>query len=96
MSALGSRSKLRRIWGFSSDAKEAVAFALLGDRCLAGLPNSLPAVTGCGKCRNYGQDFPAASVSGTAEPISKAGISVKNSGSTPRPRRKRSISGQSG
>ena len=32
--------------GLSSDAKEAVAFALLADRCAAGQPNSLPGVTG--------------------------------------------------
>ncbi len=32
--------------GMSSDAKEAVAFALMGDRFLAGLPNTLPSVTG--------------------------------------------------
>lgn len=32
--------------GLSSDAKEAVAFALLADCTLAGLPGSLPAVTG--------------------------------------------------
>lgn len=35
--------------GFSSDAKEAVAFALLADRCLQGLPNTLPSVTGARK-----------------------------------------------
>lgn len=32
--------------GFNSDAKEAVAFALLADRCVRGLPNTLPSVTG--------------------------------------------------
>lgn len=32
--------------GLSSDAKEAVAFALLADRCVRGLPNTLPSVTG--------------------------------------------------
>ena len=41
--------------GFSSDAKEAVAFALLGDRCLAGLPNSLPAVTGAANAAIMGK-----------------------------------------
>ncbi|WP_251205263.1 anhydro-N-acetylmuramic acid kinase [Acetatifactor aquisgranensis] len=35
--------------GFSSDAKEAVAFALLADRCVRGLPNTLPSVTGAEK-----------------------------------------------
>ena len=32
--------------GWSSDAKEAIAFALMGDRYMAGLPNTLPSVTG--------------------------------------------------
>ena len=32
--------------GFSSDAKEAIAFAMMGDCCLRGICNSLPAVTG--------------------------------------------------
>lgn len=32
--------------GMSSDAKEAVAFAILGDRFMSGLPNTLPSVTG--------------------------------------------------
>lgn len=32
--------------GLSSDAKEAVAFAILADRCIQGLPNTLPSVTG--------------------------------------------------
>ena len=35
--------------GLSSDAKEAVAFALLADRCVRGLPNTLPSVTGAQK-----------------------------------------------
>ena len=35
--------------GFNSDAKEAVAFALLADRCIQGLPNTLPSVTGAKK-----------------------------------------------
>ncbi len=43
---LGVEVKTQEDVGLSSDAKEAVAFALLGDRCLAGLPNSLPSVTG--------------------------------------------------
>ena len=41
--------------GFSSDAKEAVAFAILGDRCLAGLPNSLPGVTGAANASVMGK-----------------------------------------
>ena len=32
--------------GWSSDAKEAVAFAVLADRCAMGEANSLPGVTG--------------------------------------------------
>lgn len=32
--------------GFSSDAKEAVAFALLADHAIRGIPNTLPSVTG--------------------------------------------------
>ncbi len=32
--------------GLDSDAKEAVAFALLADCCVRGLPNTLPSVTG--------------------------------------------------
>ena len=32
--------------GLNSDAKEAVAFALLADRCVRGMPNTLPSVTG--------------------------------------------------
>lgn len=35
--------------GLSSDAKEAVAFAILADRCMQGLPNTLPSVTGARK-----------------------------------------------
>lgn len=42
----GVEVKTQEDLGFSSDAKEAVAFAILGDRCLAGLSNSLPGVTG--------------------------------------------------
>ncbi len=33
-------------YGFPADAKEAIAFALLADRTLQGLPGNLPAVTG--------------------------------------------------
>ena len=42
----GVEVKTQEDLGYSSDAKEAVAFAILGDRCLAGLPNTLPGVTG--------------------------------------------------
>ena len=43
---MGVRVKTQEELGFSSDAKEAVAFALLADCCAAGRSNSLPAVTG--------------------------------------------------
>lgn len=46
MSALGVKVSTQEQHGFSSDAKEAVAFALLGDRFMAGLTNTLPSVTG--------------------------------------------------
>ena len=32
--------------GWSSDAKEAVAFAIMADRCVREKPNVLPSVTG--------------------------------------------------
>ena len=51
----GVEVKTQEDLGFSSDAKEAVAFALLGDRCLAGLPNSLPAVTGAANAAIIGK-----------------------------------------
>lgn len=51
----GVEVKTQEDLGFSSDAKEAVAFALLGDRCLAGLPNSLPAVTGAANAAIMGK-----------------------------------------
>lgn len=41
--------------GQSSDAKEAVAFALLADRCIRGLPNTLPSVTGARKASVMGK-----------------------------------------
>lgn len=40
--AVGTQEDL----GLNSDAKEAVAFALLADRCVRGMPNTLPSVTG--------------------------------------------------
>ena len=43
---MGVRVKTQEELGFSSDAKEAVAFALLADCCAAGRSNSLPTVTG--------------------------------------------------
>ena len=51
----GVEVKTQEDLGFSSDAKEAVAFALLGDRCLAGLSNSLPAVTGAANAAIMGK-----------------------------------------
>ena len=42
----GVTVKTQEDLGLSSDAKEAVAFALLADRCVRGLPNTLPSVTG--------------------------------------------------
>lgn len=42
----GVKVATQEAYGGSSDAKEAIAFALLGDRTLQGLPGSLPGVTG--------------------------------------------------
>lgn len=42
----GIAVKTQEALGWNSDAKEAVAFALLADRWLLGLPNTLPSVTG--------------------------------------------------
>ncbi len=44
--AHGVRVRTQEDLGLSSDAKEAVAFALMGDRFFAGVPNTLPTVTG--------------------------------------------------
>lgn len=46
MEPLGVRVRIQEDLGFSSDAKEAVAFALLADHAIRGLPNTLPSVTG--------------------------------------------------
>lgn len=46
MNALGVKVRTQEELGFSSDAKEAVAFAIMGDRFIAGLTNTLPSVTG--------------------------------------------------
>lgn len=46
MEPWGVRVRVQEDLGFSSDAKEAVAFALLADHAIRGLPNTLPSVTG--------------------------------------------------
>lgn len=46
MKSYGVKVKTQEDLGLSSDAKEAVAFSLLADRCVRGLPNTLPSVTG--------------------------------------------------
>lgn len=46
MEPYGVRVCIQEDLGFNSDAKEAVAFALLADRAIRGLPNTLPSVTG--------------------------------------------------
>jgi len=45
----GVTVKTQEDLGFSSDAKEAVAFAVLADRCIAEKVNTLPGVTGAGR-----------------------------------------------
>lgn len=47
--AYGVAVKTQEDLGWSSDAKEAVAFALLADRCIAERVNTLPGVTGAEK-----------------------------------------------
>jgi len=46
MAPMGVQVMTQEELGGNSDAKEAVAFALLADYALAGLPNNLPSVTG--------------------------------------------------
>lgn len=46
---LGVAVQTQEALGHSSDAKEAVAFALLADRAIAGRFNNLPSVTGAGR-----------------------------------------------
>ncbi|MPM39748.1 Anhydro-N-acetylmuramic acid kinase [bioreactor metagenome] len=46
LSPFGVAVKTQEDLGWSSDAKEAVAFAFLADRCAAGKVNTLPGVTG--------------------------------------------------
>ncbi len=49
MEPMGVQVMTQEEVGASSDAKEAVAFALLADYALAGLPNNLPSVTGASR-----------------------------------------------
>lgn len=50
LSELGSfEVKTQEDYGFSSDSKEAVAFALLANETLFGVPNNLPSATGARK-----------------------------------------------
>jgi len=46
MSMHGVETFIQEDIGFNSDAKEAVAFAILADRAIFGVPNNLPSVTG--------------------------------------------------
>ena len=46
MAPYGVAVRTQEDLGWSSDAKEAIAFALMADRCAMGLPNTLPTVTG--------------------------------------------------
>ena len=46
MNALGVQTLIQEDLGFSSDAKEAIAFALLADCTMAGKSNNIPYVTG--------------------------------------------------
>ncbi|MNW07590.1 Anhydro-N-acetylmuramic acid kinase [compost metagenome] len=46
MEPMGVQVMTQEQLGLSSDAKEAVAFALLADYTMARQPNNLPAVTG--------------------------------------------------
>lgn len=46
LAAYDVKVRVQEDLGFNSDAKEAVAFALLADRAVRGMPNTLPAVTG--------------------------------------------------
>ncbi|RKP52959.1 anhydro-N-acetylmuramic acid kinase [Cohnella endophytica] len=49
MEPMGVRVRIQEEIGLSSDAKEAIAFALLADYTIARLPNNLPSVTGASR-----------------------------------------------
>ncbi|MFC5401291.1 anhydro-N-acetylmuramic acid kinase [Cohnella soli] len=55
MEPMGVQVLLQEDIGLNSDAKEAVAFALLADYALAGLPNNLPSVTGARRAAVLGK-----------------------------------------
>ena len=55
LAGFGVRVRTQEGLGLSSDAKEAVAFAILGDRFMAGLPNTLPSVTGASRAAVMGK-----------------------------------------
>ena len=88
----GVEVKTQEDLGYSSDAKEAVARRPLP----CGSAEHPAGRHRGGESLGHGQDIASASVSGTAEPMSKAGLSVRYTGSMPRERRKASISALSG
>ena len=53
--AYGVKVSTQEDIGGNSDAKEAVAFAIMGDRFLAGEPNALPSVTGARRAAVMGK-----------------------------------------
>ena len=55
LGAYGVQVRTQEDLGLNSDAKEAVAFALMGDRFVAGLPNALPSVTGARRAAVMGK-----------------------------------------
>lgn len=55
MAAHGVAVRTQEDLGWSSDAKEAVAFALMADRCAMGMVNTLPGVTGAARAAVMGK-----------------------------------------
>lgn len=55
LGAHGVQVRTQEDLGLSSDAKEAVAFALMGDRFMTGQPNALPSVTGARRAAIMGK-----------------------------------------